>query len=106
MSGRRGLFTAGCRLRTGRARGSRLPAGVVHQVFQFLAGLEIGDPFGRNLDARTGLRISPHAWLSLPGAKTPKSPDFDFVPRPQGSNDAVEDSFYDHLGILTGHFHD
>ncbi len=59
--------------------GAGFAAGSVHQVLQFLAGLEIGNALGWHFHARAGLRIASHARLALPGAETAESADLDLV---------------------------
>ena len=52
----------------GRRRGGRRQ---VDQIRQFLAGLEIRDPFRRNFDARACLRIAGNSGPALPVLKLP-----------------------------------
>src|SRR5579871_3768617 len=87
------------------SRGSTCAAGIVHQILQLLARLEIGDALGRHLYARTGLGIATHSRLPLARAEAAESTNLDLIPRSQRAHDAVEDSFYNYLGILTGHLH-
>src|SRR5579863_4868577 len=51
----------------------------VHQVFEFFAGLEVRDAFGRHIHARAGLGITAHARLPLARAEAAEPADFDFV---------------------------
>src|SRR5579883_1422217 len=89
-----------------RSAGWRGCGGVVDDVFQFLAGLEIRNLLGRDFHASARLGISPDARLTLTSAETAESTDLDFVSRAQGTDDAVEDSLHDDLGLLPGHLHD
>src|SRR5205085_7022371 len=54
-------------------------AGGVHQVFQFLAGLEKGDFFRWDLDLVACLGIAADARLALPRAEAAEAANFDFV---------------------------
>src|SRR5258708_29639722 len=55
----------------------------VHQVLQFLAGLEIRDAFSRHFDARPRFWIASHARLPLSGSKTAEAANLDLVPGTQ-----------------------
>src|SRR5260370_5974610 len=59
---------------------------VVDHVLEFLAGLEIGDLFGRDLNAGAGLGVASHAGLALAGAEAAKAADLDLVARAQGAD--------------------
>src|SRR5579862_3734119 len=100
--------TGGRRLRSSGSRGrlSSLARRIVHQVLQFFARLEIWNSLRGHFHPSPRLGIPPHARLPLPGAKTTKPPDLALIPIAHRTNDAVENGFYDHLGILPGHFHD
>src|ERR1017187_4395356 len=53
--------------------------GCVDQVFQFFAGLEVGDFLGWYVHARSGLGISPNTWFALTRAETSESANFNLV---------------------------
>src|SRR5258708_20970110 len=78
----------------------------VDEILQLLAGVEIGDPFGWDLDAGTGFRIPSHAWLPLAGAETAEAANLDLVAIAKTPHDAVEDGLHYNLGIFPRHFRD
>lgn len=77
----------------------------VHNVAQLLAGLEIGNPFGGNLDARSRFRISANPGLPLPRPKAAKTSDLDLVSGVKTVHNAFKDRFDDDLRILSRHLH-
>jgi hypothetical protein len=56
---------------------------LIDKVFEFLAGFEIGDFFGRNLDPRAGLGIASHPRTPLAGTEAAKATDFNLVAGPE-----------------------
>src|ERR1700730_8939514 len=71
-----------------RARARR--ARIIHVIFQFLAGLEVGDFLGRHFHLGPGLGIAARASAPLPRAKTAEAADFDFIVRLQRGDYAFE----------------
>jgi hypothetical protein len=51
----------------------------VYQVTQLLAGLEVGDTLGRNLDLGAGLWVPPHPRVSLSDSKAAEAANLDLV---------------------------
>src|SRR5947209_20614713 len=86
---------------SGRCSRRTLP---IHQLFQFLAGLEEGDLLGLNFDPVSGLGVAAHARLARAGAKAAKSADLDLVASAQRPHDAVEDGFDNHFAVFAGQF--
>jgi hypothetical protein len=72
----------------------------IHQVFQFLAGLEERNFLGGDFHAVTGLWISADTGLALPSAEAAKAANFDLVAHSKGAHDAVEDGLDDDFTIL------
>src|SRR5580658_990509 len=56
---------------------------VIHQIFQFLTGLEKWNLLRRNLNSITGLWISTDTRLALARAETAKTTDLNLVPHTQ-----------------------
>jgi len=79
--------------------------GVVDDILQLLAGLEVRDFLRRYFDPRASLRVATHPRLPLPGPEASETPDFDLVTATQRFDDTVENSVYDHLGFFPGHLH-
>ena len=52
---------------------------VVDQVFEFLAGLEIGNAFGGHFHFFAGLRIPADAGISLADPETAEAANFELV---------------------------
>src|SRR5205809_666709 len=78
----------------------RLGLGVVHEVFQLLAGLEEGNFLGGDFDLCSSFRIAPNSSTALAGAEAAESPDFDLLSLLQGLDNAIENSFDDGFGLL------
>src|SRR5438552_2991580 len=78
----------------------RLGLGVVHEVFQLLAGLEEGNFLGGDFDLCSRFRIAPNSSTALAGAEAAESPDFDLLSLLQGLDNAIENSFDDGFGLL------
>src|SRR5205085_11457675 len=75
-------------------------AGGVHQVFQFLAGLEKGDFLRWDLDLVACLGIAADARLTLARAEAAEAANLDFVAAMQRAHNAAEDSFDNHLAVF------
>ena len=82
---------------SGRRR--RMVTGV-HQVFQFLAGLEEWNFLSGNFHPVARLWIAAHTGLALAGAKAAKATNLDLVAYPKRAHDAVEDGLDDDFTIL------
>src|ERR671937_533534 len=72
----------------------------VHQVFQFLAGLEERNFFRRYFNPISSFGISSYARFALPGAETAEPADFDFVAYAQRTHNTVEDGLDNDLAVL------
>ncbi len=72
----------------------------VHQVFQFLAGLEEWNFLSGDFHPVTCLRIAADTGLALPRAKAAKATNLDLVAYPKRAHDAVEDGLDDDFTIL------
>jgi hypothetical protein len=90
------------RLRLRRCDGS-FGSGI-HQILQFLAGLEERDLFRGDFDFIARLRITSNAGFALARTEAPETADFDFVPYAQRANDTVEDGLHDHFAIFACYF--
>src|SRR5450755_4044400 len=77
---------------------------VVHQILQFLTGLEKWDLLGWNLDALSRLGIAPHPGLALASAKTAKAADFDLIAGAQRAHHAVKDRLHNHFAVFPRKF--
>src|SRR5713226_2138401 len=88
------------------ARRRSLGLGVIHEVFQFFAGLEEGNFLGRHFYFRAGFRVAADSAATFPRAKAAESADLDLLTLLQRSNDAIENCFDDGLRLLTGEFRD
>src|SRR6266849_6294781 len=60
----------------------------VDKILEFFARFEVGNALRWDFHPRSCLWVAPDARLPLPGAEAAESPNFDFVPRPQGPHDA------------------
>src|SRR6202044_2554024 len=76
------------------------------EVFQFLAGFEVGDLLRRHFHFRTRLRISSRATATLPGAEAAETADLDFVVRLESSDDALENGLDHRLGLFSRQLRD
>jgi hypothetical protein len=94
-----------------RTRGGcwRIPFGI-HQVAKLLAGLEIGNAFGWNLNLGARLGIATNPWLALPDSKAAEPAYLDLVACLEGVDDGIEDGIDDYFPIAPrqvsklGHF--
>src|SRR5256884_8089544 len=73
----------------------RLCLGVVHEVFQLLAGLEEGNFLGGEFGLCSSFRIAPNSSTARAGAGAAASPDFDLLSPLAGLENAIENSFDD-----------
>src|SRR5262249_10516919 len=62
----------------GRRSGGRLSR-AVDQLLQLLAGLEVGDPLGRDVDLVSGLGIAPLARAALPDPEAAEATELDLL---------------------------
>src|SRR5215472_6844217 len=67
-----------------------MSGGVIDKVFQFFAGLKIGNFLGRHIDFFSGLRIAPHPSAALARAEAAEPANLDFFALLQRRDDAVE----------------
>src|ERR1017187_637254 len=74
----------------------------IHEILQFLAGLEEGNFLWRHFHLGPGLGIPPHPPAPLAGAKAAEAANFDLVARLQGLDDALENGLDDGLRLLPG----
>src|ERR1019366_10121525 len=79
------------RRRGGRTRGRHCWF-TIHQILDFLAGLEEKNFLGRDFHPLPGLGIAAHPRLTLPDSKTAKTPDFNRISDAQRTYYAVKDS--------------
>src|SRR5450631_2624165 len=77
---------------------------VVHQIFQFLTGLEERDLLCRNFHPFARLRVPAHTRLALAGAEAAKTSYFDLVAHSQRAHDAVKDRVHNHFAVFAGEF--
>jgi hypothetical protein len=77
----------------------------IQQVFQFLAGLEVGSTFGRNFYAGARFRITTDSRLPLASTKASKTPDLDLIASVQGPYHATENRIDNVLRIFPRHLH-
>src|SRR5215469_718237 len=73
-----------------RISGGGMCGGVIHKIFQFLAGFEVRNFLRGHFHFFSGLRIASHASTPLAGAETTESANFDFFAFLQSANDAVK----------------
>jgi hypothetical protein len=85
---------------TSHVVGLRLPVGLVDQVFQFLAGLEVGDALRRHVHLVAGFRIPSLAGLTAPEPEAAKPPKLDLVAAMERVHDGLEHGVDDDLGVL------
>src|SRR5207237_10284319 len=85
---------------------SRMCGGVVHKVFQFLAGLEIRNFLGTHFHFFSGLRIAPHASSALASAEAAEAANLDLFTLLQSRDDVVEYRFDDHSAFLASNLGD
>src|ERR1019366_4109154 len=101
---RRSIVSLVCDRRRGRYRrrcgGSFHRRATVHQIFQFLAGLEERDLLGRNFHPVARFRVPAHARLALARAEAPKPAYFDLVAHSQRTHHAVKDRIYNHFAVF------
>uniref|UniRef100_E6PYC7 Uncharacterized protein n=1 Tax=mine drainage metagenome TaxID=410659 RepID=E6PYC7_9ZZZZ len=71
----------------------------VHHVAKLLRRLEVGNPLGRNLHPRAGLRVAPYARIPLPNPKRAKPAYLDLVPGLQRAYHRIKDGLHNHLAI-------
>ena|ERR1700744_83854 len=82
----------------------------VHQVAQFLAGLEIWDAFGWNFNLGAGLGVTADSWLALPDSKAAEPSYLYLVACLECVDDGIENGVNDHFSITPrqvaelGHF--
>ena len=76
----------------------------VHQVFQFLAGLEEWNFLSGDFHPVTCLRIAADTGLALPRAKAAKATNLDLVAYPKRAHDAVEDGLDDDFTVFARQF--
>src|SRR6266849_2363464 len=82
-------------LRVSRSRG--LGRGVIDEVLQLFAGLEVGNLLRGHFDFFSRLRIAPDTPAALPRAETAEAANLDFFSLLQSTDDAVENRFDDGL---------
>src|SRR5271166_3793214 len=85
-----------------RCRGLR----AIHEVLQFLAGLEEGDLLRRNFHFFSGLRITSYAAAALASSEAAEAADLDLVALLKSIDDAFKDGFDDGLGFFARKFGD
>src|SRR5208282_2574043 len=83
-----------------RGRSNFWRRAVIHQVFQFLAGLEERNLLRRNFDAVPRFRIPAHARLALARAEAAKTTDFDLVAHAQRAHHAVKDRIQNYFAVF------
>src|SRR5215472_4684010 len=74
----------------------------VHEILQFLAGLEKRNLFGRHFDLLARLRIPSDAPAPLPCPKTSEASNLDFVALLQRVDDALENGLDNRLRLFAG----
>ena len=89
---------SGCAVAAWRCLGG----GRIHEVAQFLAGLEIWHPFRRYLHFGTGLGISTRSRFALADAEAAEAADLDLVAGLQGADDRFEDGLNNHFAVAAG----
>lgn len=77
--------------------------GVIYQIAQFLAGLEVRNSFRRHFDARTSLWIPSNARLPLARSEAAKPADLDLIAFVEAVDNTFEDRLYDDFRVLTSH---
>ena len=88
----------------GRCFGGWRGHGLVYQILEFLAGLEIRNALGRDFHTVSGLGITANSGLTLARAETAISANFDLVACAQRLYNTVENRLDDNLGIFSGSF--
>jgi hypothetical protein len=68
-------------------------------LFEFLAGLEVRDTLGRNIDRLSRLRVSSAAGTSLSCAETTEPTQLYLFTAVQGRDYRVEDRFHNNFGV-------
>jgi hypothetical protein len=97
------LGTIGGASKGSAGRGALLRT-AVDNIFQFLAGLEKGDFFGRNFDPIAGLGIASNTGFALSRPEAAKATNLNLIARAQGAHYTVEDGLNYHLAILARKF--
>src|SRR4051794_11707582 len=72
----------------------------VDEIFEFLAGLEIRNSFGRHFHLFTRLGIAPDPRVALPDSKAAEAADFQLVADSQRLDDTLEQGVHDDFRIL------
>src|SRR5208283_4036035 len=71
----------------------------IHEILQFLAGLEKGNFLWRDVYLGAGLGIAPHAAATVARTKAAKAANLDLVALLQGLNNVIENGLHDGLGV-------
>src|ERR1051325_1047515 len=87
-----------------RVSGGSVGGGVIHKIFQFLAGLEIRNLLRGHFNSFPGLWIAAHASPAFAGAEAAKAANLDLFALLQSADDAVEYGFDNRFGFLARKF--
>src|SRR5215467_14595980 len=83
-----------------------MSSSVVYKIFQFLAGLEVGNLLGGHFHLFSGLRVAPHASAAFAGAEAAEASNLDLLAFLQGSDDVVENRLDNRFGFFARKFGD
>src|ERR1700722_12356414 len=78
--------------------------GGVDEIFEFFAGLEEGNLFGRDFDFGAGLGVAADATATLARAEAAEAANFDLVAFLKSVDDALENSLDDGFRLLAREF--
>src|SRR3981081_4479383 len=77
---------------------------IIHKIFQLFTRLEEGNLLRRHIHFRAGLRIATDTPAPLPGAKTSKAANLNFVALLQRLDDALENRLHDGFRLFSRKF--